>query len=217
MPRTKRSKIVSLTKTLKKGKELKQDLIENVRILIYLFTFEFFYGKNKVMQIAFGKNEASEPDTNLHLLSEQLVGGLGVLFTNDSPETISSFAKSFVVYDYPGKGWIADRTITLSKGELVKGSDFYNRYIDPSRNTDADAVIVDQENSSSILDTFQASMEPYLRKLGLPVSLVNGHIILISDYTLCKAGSPIDVNTRHLLKLFDAKLAPFKINLVCSC
>ncbi|KAL4841709.1 hypothetical protein H8958_013212 [Nasalis larvatus] len=90
MPKSKRDKKVSLTKTAKKGLELKQNLIEELRKCVdtckYLFIFSvanmrnsklkdirnawkhsrMFFGKNKVMMVALGRSPSDEYKDNLH-------------------------------------------------------------------------------------------------------------------------------------------------------
>ncbi|TNN41648.1 mRNA turnover protein 4 [Liparis tanakae] len=99
MPKSKRDKKISLTKTAKKGLQSKQKLIEELRKCVdtyrNLFIFSvanmrnnklkdirtawkhsrFFFGKNKVMGIALGKRDTDEYKDNLHKVSE----GLGVV------------------------------------------------------------------------------------------------------------------------------------------
>ena len=106
MPKSKRDKVVHLTKTAKKGRALKEKLVESVRDSIdtyqhvYVFsvqnprnskfkelrerwkTSRFYQGKNKVVQLAFGRTEAEEYKDNLHLVSAAVKGNCGVLFSN---------------------------------------------------------------------------------------------------------------------------------------
>ncbi|OWK12902.1 MRTO4 [Cervus elaphus hippelaphus] len=94
MPKSKRDKKVSLTKTAKKGLELKQNLIEELRKCVdtykYLFIFSvanmrnsklkdirnawkhsrMFFGKNKVMMVALGRSPSDEYKDNLHQLRQ---------------------------------------------------------------------------------------------------------------------------------------------------
>lgn len=46
---------------------------------------------------------------------------------------------------------------------------------------------------------FIHSMEPMLRKLGMPVLLQKGVIMVLSEYKLCKAGKPITPEQSRLL------------------
>nr|KAF6382918.1 MRT4-like protein, ribosome maturation factor [Pipistrellus kuhlii] len=113
MPKSKRDKKVSLTKTAKKGLELKQNLIEELRKCVdtykYLFIFSvanmrnsklkdirnawkhsrMFFGKNKVMMVALGRSPADEYKDNLHQVSKKLRGEVGLLFTNRTKEEVN--------------------------------------------------------------------------------------------------------------------------------
>ncbi|PVU96547.1 hypothetical protein BB561_001103 [Smittium simulii] len=261
MPRAKKSKLVHLTKTEAKGDALKKSLVESIHSCldkyeyVYAFSVEnmrnnlikkvrtqlanskFFYGKSRVMAIAFGKDSASEYKENSHLISEHLAGGLGVLFTNETPEHIKAFFESFEELDYSRTGSISTKTIVLKRGELVKGYDFYKRYIETSDNDDTADMSLDNdfedsadlipdipqmvdfdnielENSDGIenqVETFPPNMEPQLRALGLPTHLVKGHVVLYSDYTLCIKGKVLTAQQAQIIKLFGAKLATFKI------
>ncbi len=94
--------LVSLTQTDAKGKELKNRLIEKVRAAadtykyIYVVKYvnmrtthfkdvrqdwkdsRFFLGKNKVMQLALGRNEEENYKENAHELSKVSVVGVSV-------------------------------------------------------------------------------------------------------------------------------------------
>lgn len=97
---------VSLTKTKKKGLELKQHVINDIRSSvekysrIFLFSVQnmrnnklkelraewtdsrFFFGKNKIMALAFGKSSELEVADGIHKLANALNGQCGLLFTN---------------------------------------------------------------------------------------------------------------------------------------
>jgi mRNA turnover protein 4 len=94
MPRSKRNKVIPLTKTKKTiDKDKKEELIENVKgyldeySYVYVFKYKnmtnlpmqelrtywkdskFVIGKNKVLQVALGRTEGECYKTNSHLLS----------------------------------------------------------------------------------------------------------------------------------------------------
>jgi mRNA turnover protein 4 len=95
MPKSKRNKLVTLSKTKKKGKVQKESLVKSVRDCldeyssVYVFSFEnmrntkfkefkedlksssrFFLGSNKVLQIALGRTAADELKEDLHKVTE---------------------------------------------------------------------------------------------------------------------------------------------------
>jgi len=58
------------------------------------------------------------------------------------------------------------------------------------------------------------SLEPELRKLNVPTSLVKGKITLQNPYTVCKEGDILDSRQTRLLKLFGVATAEFSVQLV---
>lgn len=60
----------------------------NTHVAFPLWTYRFFFGKNKVMAIALGKSEEEEVLPNIHKLSSLLQGQCGLLFTNKKKEEV---------------------------------------------------------------------------------------------------------------------------------
>lgn len=58
------------------------------------------------------------------------------------------------------------------------------------------------------------SLEPELRKLGMPTTLDKGRITLQNEYEVCKEGQVLDSRQTRLLKLFGVATAEFKVQLV---
>ncbi|XP_066526386.1 mRNA turnover protein 4 homolog [Hoplias malabaricus] len=206
MPKSKRDKKVSLTKTVKKGLEAKQNLIEELRKCVdtyrYVFIFSvenmrnsklkdiraawkhsrFFFGKNKVMMIALGKGPTDEYKDNLHKMSRFLRGEVGVLFTNKTKEEVQEYFNSFKETDYARSGNMAQMAVTLDEGPL---------------------------------EQFTHSMEPQLRQLGLPTALKKGVVTLLKDYEVCKEGDTLTPEQARILKLFGIEMAEFKMSIKC--
>ena len=94
MPKSRRDKVVALTKTKKKGRVLKENRIEQIHEAcdkypyVYVFDYsnmrnttlqavrqewkgsKFFFGKNKLTIHAMGRNPESEYKDNLYLLGK---------------------------------------------------------------------------------------------------------------------------------------------------
>ncbi|KAJ6656766.1 hypothetical protein lerEdw1_003097 [Lerista edwardsae] len=204
MPKSKRDKKVSLTKTTKKGLEAKQKLIEELRRCVdtykRLFIFSIvnsrnrqlkdvrnawkhsriFYGKNKVMMVALGRSSAEEYKDNLHQVSKHLRGEVGLLFTSRTKEEVLDWFSQFAESDFARAGNKATLTVSLDMGPL---------------------------------DQFPHSMEPQLRQLGLPTALRKGVVTLVSDYEVCREGDVLTPEQARILKLLGYKMAEFKVTI----
>ncbi len=113
MAKSKRNKVVSLTKTKKSNvSEKKLELVEKIQKYMenfeycYVFQFKnmttmpmqelrnfwsdskFVIGKNKVLQIALGRNEEETFKNNSYKLSKYLNGSCGLFFTDKDPEYV---------------------------------------------------------------------------------------------------------------------------------
>ncbi|XP_039265939.1 mRNA turnover protein 4 homolog [Styela clava] len=204
MPKSKRDKRVSLTKTRKKGLEGKQNLVEEVRKCVdmyeRIFVFSvhnmrnsklkdvrnawkhsrFFFGKNKVMMLALGKESGDEYMENIHNISKKLTGEVGILFTSKTKKEVEEWFSSFGEHDFAKSGFKADSTVVLEEGPL---------------------------------NQFSHAIEPHLRKLGLPVALKKGVVTMLEQHKVCKEGEVLSPEQANILKLLKIMMAEFKIQL----
>lgn len=69
---------------------------------------------------------------------------------------------------------------------------------------------------NDMLSKFPVSMMEQFRKLGMPVEIKNGKVLLIDreEWRLCKAGESLNAEKCKLLVHFEKKLANFKVQLV---
>ncbi|KAG0307991.1 mRNA turnover 4 [Dissophora globulifera] len=208
MAKSKRNKIVPLTQTDKKGRAGKDALYDQIREsadkfkYIWIFSVEnmrntylkdvrsemktsrFFFGRTKVMAKALGTSPEDEHKDNLHKLSEQLVGHVGLLFTNNPPEEIQEYFANYTESDYARSGVKATSTFVVPAGPVHRGE-----------------------------DVFPHNMEPQLRSLGMPTTLNNGIVTLTNDYRVCKEGQTLTPEQAQLLKLFMVQMAEFHVTL----
>eukprot|EP00252_Welwitschia_mirabilis_P021337 TRINITY_DN5458_c0_g1_i1.p1 TRINITY_DN5458_c0_g1~~TRINITY_DN5458_c0_g1_i1.p1 ORF type:complete len:230 (+),score=47.02 TRINITY_DN5458_c0_g1_i1:134-823(+) len=207
MPKSKRNKIVSLSKTKRKGREHKESMVSAVRqaledhMSVYVFSYEnmrnskfkdlreqlksssrFFLGSNKVLQIALGRTAADEMKDGVSKVSEMLGGERGLFFTNLPKEKVVSIFENFQEHDFARTGALATETVELKEGPL---------------------------------EQFTHDMEPFLRKQGMPVRLNKGVVELVADYTVCREGEPISPEASHILRLLGIQMAVFCMHLIC--
>lgn len=61
--------------------------------------------------------------------------------------------------------------------------------------------------------TLPHTMEPFLRKNGLPCKLNKGVIEVLGEHIVCKEGEELTAAAVAILKVFDYKLATFKVRI----
>ncbi|KAI9831356.1 MAG: hypothetical protein M1819_005130 [Sarea resinae] len=216
MPKSKRAKVVHLSKVEKKGKELSQKLFKQVRECVdkyqYCFVFsvenmrntylkdvrtEFsdsrlFFGKTKVMAKALGTTVEDEYEPNLSKLSKFLVGNVGLLFTSRPTDDIISYFSTYAQTDFARAGVHATRDFTVPAGTVYSQG----------------GEIPAEEDVP-----MAHSLEQTVRKMGMPTSLVKGKVTLDQPYTVCKEGSVLNSHQTALLKLFGVATAEFRVQI----
>ncbi|CAM8901392.1 unnamed protein product [Rhodiola kirilowii] len=207
MPKSKRDRQVTLSKTKKQGRGRKEVIVNTIREAAekfnsaYVFTFEnmrnlkfkefreqlkatsrFFLGSNKVMQVALGRSESDEIRSGISNVSKLLHGDAGLVFTNMPKEDVERLFNEYEESDFARTGSIASETVELKEGPL---------------------------------EQFTHEMEPFLRKQGMPVKLNRGVVELVADYVVCEEGKPVSPEASRILRLLGVKMATFKLHLVC--
>lgn len=206
MPKSKRNRPVTLSKTKKKGREHKESIVNAIRETVevyssvYVFSFEnmrnlkfkefreqhksssrFFLGSNKVMQISLGRSAADELRPGIRKVSKLLHGNTGLFLTNLPKEEVHRIFNEFEEYDFARTGSDATERVELKDGPLE----------------------------------FTHEMEPFLRKQGMPVRLNKGVVELVSDFVVCEEGKPLSPESARILRLLGIKMATFKLHLIC--
>ncbi|KAK4099059.1 hypothetical protein N658DRAFT_498869 [Parathielavia hyrcaniae] len=226
MPKSKRAKVFHLTQVTKKTREQKEKLFSNIRECIpqyqYCFVFSIdnmrnnylkdvrhelsdcriFFGKTKLTARALGTTPEDAQADGLDRLTPHLAGSVGLLFTNRSPESISAYFSTLTHVDFARAGTAATRTFTVPPGTVYStGGE------------------VPPEHDVPVSHT----LEPELRRLGMPTRMVKGRVCLGGDehgegsaegYTICREGEVLDSRQTRLLKLFSVCMSEFRVGLL---
>jgi len=213
MPKSKRQKLVSLTKVAKKTKEQKgvqiTELRTNVEKWKYCWLFEvgnmrnahlktirnlwkdsarLFFSRGAVMAKALGTTPGEEHRPGLAKLATQIKGQVGLLFTDTEPQEVIEWFKDFRQADFARTGNRATRTVILPAGPIMR------HHSDPP-------------------EPFPHNEEPQLRKLGLTTTMKKGVPTLDSPHKLCEKGKVLTGEQAQLLKLIGEKMVEFKVGL----
>ncbi|TFK24998.1 hypothetical protein FA15DRAFT_669053 [Coprinopsis marcescibilis] len=214
MPRSKRAKLVSLTKVSKKTREHKNAMMNELQVNVdkwrYCWLFEvgsmrnthlktvrnlwkdsarIFFGRGAVMAKALGTTEAEEHAKGIHQLAKQIKGQVGLLFTDTEPSEVIQWFADFKQPDFGRAGNIATRTIILPAGPVMQ------RHSDPP-------------------EPFPHNEDPQLRKLGLSTTLNRGVPTLSGPQKICTEGKPLTSEQTQILKLIGERLVTFRVGLL---
>lgn len=218
MPRSKRSKLVTLSKTEKKGKENKIRVFDNVREALDEYRFvwvlrlddvrtpvlqdirqswvgsKLIMGKNKVLQKALGTAPEDEHKDNLHKLAVLLEGNPGLLFTNEDPETVKEYFSAYTKADYSRAKSQAPVDFTIPAGIV------HSRGGQVSAEEDVPMT---------------HSLEETLRnKYKIPTQIKAGKIYLNEPFEVCKKGDTLNVVQALILKQFGVAAAKFTVGMI---
>lgn len=217
MPRSKRSKLVTLAQTDKKGRENKERIFNEVRAALDTYRYVFvlylddvrtpvlqeirnawtgsklILGKRKVLEKAFGTRVEDEYRDGLHKLSAVCKGTTGLLFTDESVDTVVDYFESYSRMDYARPNSKAPSTFVIPEGII------YSRGGQIPADEDVPMV---------------HSLEPTLRnKFEIPTRIQKGKITIDQPYQVCEKGQVLDVRQALILKQFGIAATEFKVKL----
>lgn len=136
-----------------------------------------------MLAVALGRDEASEYKEGLHKLSARLKGYAGVITTDLTKVELSDLLTRCSEPQFAKAGNEAPETVTLGEGKLTW----------------------DEEEPTP------GSLEPRLRKLGMPVRLNKGDVELTADFTVCTAGQRLTREQAAILRQFGYTFGQFEM------
>lgn len=220
MPRSKRSKLVTLAQSEKKGKENKTRIFDETRAALDEYHYvwilrlndvrtpvlqdirsdwtgsKLLLGKRRVLEKALGDTPEEEYKDDLHKFSKLCSGVPGLLFTNEDPETVINYFNAYTKQDYSRAKTKAPLDFTVPEG-----------------------IIYSRGGQVPIEDDIPMahSLEETLRnKFKMPTRIKAGKIILDQPYTVCNKGDILDVRQALILKQFGVAASEFKVKVTAQ-
>ena len=219
MPKSKRDRVVALTAAKKKDRAWKERVISDARAAAeehaaaYVFRVtnmrndkfkelrqaardpggplggasgRFCLGGAHKLRVALGKTPADEPRPGLAALGARLSGDCGLFFTNAPHDAVAAMFASAETEDWARAGARATADVSLPAGPLHGPT------------------------GAPLAHT----LEPSLRKHGLPTKLERGVVTLVSDTAVCHTGDTLTPGQAALLRVFGERQAVFRLTLV---
>ncbi|KAI0443787.1 ribosomal protein L10-domain-containing protein [Xylaria telfairii] len=228
MPKSKRARVVHSSTVTKKTREHKERLFENIREVIpqyqhclvltvdnmrntylkdvrqELSDSRLFFGKTKLMARALGLTPEDSQADNIYQLTTYLKGAVGLLFTNREPASVLSYFAELSQVDFARAGVTATREFVIPRGVVM-----------------STAGEVPAEHDVAMGHT----VEPELRRLGVPTRMIKGKIVLEEapedadeddkrGYVVCRTGDVLDSRQTRLLKLFSVCMSEFRVHVL---
>ena len=196
MPKSKRNRVVPLSRVTKKGPgEKKERQVKNIHKYLkqykycYAFTYKNMtniamnslkeYFNDSIFMI--GKNEEEESKEGSSKLNKYLKGNCGLFFTDKEPDDIISYFKEYSSPYFGNVGSISNQTLILKRG--------------------FDEHLAD----------FPSSMESQFRQLGMNIKVDDGKFCLLDDYVVCQEGKALTPDQSKMCKHLGINLDEFKI------
>ncbi|ODV95207.1 hypothetical protein PACTADRAFT_49949 [Pachysolen tannophilus NRRL Y-2460] len=218
MPRSKRSKLVTLAQTEKKGHGNKERIFDEVRSGLDEFKYcwvllltdvrtpvlqdirtdwtgsKLILGKRKVLNKALGTTREEEYKENLSQLSKITTGVSGLLFTNEEPEVVKAYFTAYVKSDFTRANQKSPITFIIPEGII------YSR---------GGQISIEEDVPMS------HSMEETMRnKFKIPTKIKAGKVFLEQPYKVIEKGQKCDVRQALILKTFGIAASEFKVKML---
>eukprot|EP01057_Protomagalhaensia_wolfi_P000477 Protomagalhaensia_wolfi_Nauph_80__476@NODE_1267_length_1622_cov_400_415666_g976_i0_p1_GENE_NODE_1267_length_1622_cov_400_415666_g976_i0NODE_1267_length_1622_cov_400_415666_g976_i0_p1_ORF_typecomplete_len230_score60_34RL10P_insert/PF17777_1/2_1e19Ribosomal_L10/PF00466_20/7_7e17Ribosomal_L10/PF00466_20/7_7e02Lactamase_B_5/PF14597_6/0_04_NODE_1267_length_1622_cov_400_415666_g976_i07171406 len=193
MPKAKRARVVNFTKVAKKGKEHKAAQIskiqENLATTKYAHVITIQNSSSEILQQV---RQTLKPGQLINCKWRLIRVALGQSPESAIEDNIWKLAALVT----------GDCALLLTNENAKTVKEKLAQHTTP-RYALAGTPATETVTLAAGAETFQgftSSMEPMLRKLGLPTLLKDGQILLIGDYTVCKEGEPLSVNAAKILR-----------------
>lgn len=206
MPKSRRVKTVALTKTKEKGRDHKDALIDKVREAFdaypHVFTFSVQNDRSELWR---NVREARKDDSRFFMGNNKV---MQVALGRDAESSHKDNVHKLCRYLTGHSGLLFT---SLPKKQI---KDFF-------KNSVGDAVFARPGTEATVdfsipqgpLEQFPHSMFDQLTKLGLPIKLDKGVLVVLNDVKVCSVGDTLSTEQAHVLKVFGVMSAKFEINL----
>ncbi|KAH8157278.1 hypothetical protein CIB48_g10971 [Xylaria polymorpha] len=176
----------------------------NLKLTVDVNQNSLFFGKTKLMARALGHTPEDSQADNIYQLTTYLKGAVGLLFTNREPASLLSYFAELSQVDFARAGVTATREFVIPRGVVM-----------------STAGEVPAEHDVAMGHT----IEPELRRLGVPTRMIKGKIVLEEapeganeeekrGYVVCRAGDVLDSRQTRLLKLFSVCMSEFRVRVL---
>ena len=206
MPKSKREQKVTLSKTQKKGRVRKESLMEEVRACVDQYSSLYVFTADNMRNGALKDVRAALKTSRIFFGRNKLIAAALGRSSSDEFRDGLSKVSSMLLGGEAGLLFTNEPTAAVRRCfESAQVAEYARA---------GSAATHDVALEAGPLN-FPHSMEPYLRKLGLPSRLEAGVVTLLAAHTVCTEGEALTSDQAKLLQLLGIKMAVFKLSLKC--
>ncbi|VDK42767.1 unnamed protein product [Anisakis simplex] len=225
MPRSKREREVSLTKVKKKTRESKKLLVDEIQKSVDTYSNLFVFDVENMRSTKFIEVRQKFKNNSRFFFGKNNVMALAL-----GKDTSTEYAKQLHKVSNVLKGQCGLMFTNVDREEVIR---YFEEFKENDFARGGQEATETVELPEGPLPQFAFSIEPQLRKLGLPTKLdrgmltvlpaspfqimfILGIVTLISDFTVCKKGVVLTADQARILKLLGYMLSIFQINIRAS-
>lgn len=207
---------VALTQTAKKTRDHKTAVVQEIRSAIddheaiYLFSYENMRSHLfKKVRMDFRVPDMEGKSSRIFLGKNKLMQiALGRTLEDEYADNLRQMSKHV-------SGSVGLLMTSKSKEDVMT---YFENLVEEDFARAGSISPREIEVTNEMLYNFPVSMVEQFRKLGMPVEIKNGRIVLIGSkekHIVCKEGEVLSVEACKILVQFGMKVSEFKLNLVC--
>ncbi|KHJ45380.1 ribosomal protein L10 [Trichuris suis] len=206
MPRSKRDKEISLTQVKKKGRAANEQLVEKVRKCVDEYEQVILFTADNMRTSCMNEVRAHFRDDSRFLFGRNSVIAIAL-----GRQPSEEYSKNLHKLSRSISGQCGLMFTQRSPDDIVS---YFKNYSRPEYARSGNVATRTVSLDAGPLTEIPFNMEPYLRKLGLPVVLRKGVVVLERDHTVCKEGDKLTPEQAKILEIFGEKLATFRLHLL---
>ena len=202
MPKNKKSRTSALTQTKAKGMEHKEDLVTNIREAADLYESCFTFDLKNLRTTHMTAVRREFGDSRIFMGNNKVMAvALGRAKEDSYKENLFKLAKRLtgscgLLFTNRAKKEVKDFFASFSVRDFARSGI-------PSA--------IDWTIPRGPLNQFGHEMMDQLSKLGLPIKLEHGTLVLLSDTKITQSGEPITPQASQLMKLWGVQSVAFRI------
>ena len=208
--------VVALTQTAKKTRDHKTAVVQEIRSAIddhesiYLFSYENMRSHLfKKVRMDFREPDMEGKSSRIFLGKNKLMQiALGRTPEDEYGDNLRALSKHV-------KGSVGLLVTSKSKDEVLE---YFENLVEEDFARAGSIAPRKIVVTNEMLYNFQVSMVEQFRKLGMPVEVNNGKLVLIGsrkEYVVCEEGQTLTVEACKILVQFGIKVSEFRLDLVC--